>query len=197
MNYRLLFLLMAVCFFSPGCKEKRTAYYPDDEWRTATPEEVGIRPENLEAALEYLTSKSFRDGISEVMLIKDGYLILQKGKWENKQLIPANWIAEATRNQVPVSIEIADTDRKRTDGRGNYGYNWWTKGIFADGNAVMPDTPDGTAYMSGLNNNLCFIIPGWNMVFVRMGVDGNLPEGKPYVYNEFFRILMENYEEYL
>ena len=26
----------------------------------------------------------------------------------------------------------------------------------------------------------------WNMVFVKMGLDGNPPEGKRMVYNEFF-----------
>ncbi|MBX3744734.1 MAG: hypothetical protein KF833_05445 [Verrucomicrobiae bacterium] len=37
--------------------------------------------------------------------------------------------------------------------------------------------PPGTDYASGLNHNLCIIIPEWEMVIVRMGVDGNAPPG--------------------
>jgi hypothetical protein len=40
-----------------------------------------------------------------------------------------------------------------------------------------------------LNNNVCFIISEWNMVFVRVGDYYNHPEGKRYVYNLLFREL--------
>lgn len=128
--------------------------------------------------------------INAMQLARIGYLILNKGNWNGTQLIDSNWITESTRNQVPVDIEIAETDRKNIDGRGNYGYNWWTNGIGADGNLVLPDMPIGTHYMSGHNNNVCFVVPEWNLVFVRMGTDGNPHEGKPNVYNNFFKILM-------
>ena len=59
----------------------------------------------------------------------------------------------------------------------------------------MPDTPAGTYYMSGLHNNMCFVIPEWEMVIVRRGEDGNPPEGKRSVYNAFFKDLSKALED--
>ena len=53
----------------------------------------------------------------------------------------------------------------------------------------MPDAPPKTYYASGLNHNLLLVIPEWNKVVVRMGVDGNPPMGKPQAWNGFFRLL--------
>jgi CubicO group peptidase (beta-lactamase class C family) len=129
--------------------------------------------------------------ITAMQLARIGYLILNKGKWNGTQLINSQWVTESTQNQVPVDIVVADTDRKSIDGRGNYGYNWWTNGADTEGNTVLPDMPEGTHYMSGLNNNVCFVVPEWNLVFVRMGTDGNPLVGKSYVYNNFFKLLMK------
>lgn len=114
-----------------------------------------------------------------------GHLFLNRGNWNGQQLVPASWVAEATRNQVDVAIPVAETDRSNVRGPGAYGYNWWTNG----GENRMPDAPPKTYYASGLNHNLLFVIPEWNMVVVRMGVDGNPPMGKPQAWNGFFRKL--------
>ena len=53
----------------------------------------------------------------------------------------------------------------------------------------MPDTPPRTYYASGLNHNVCFVIPEWSMVIVRMGTDGNPPEDKHVIWNEFLKRL--------
>ena len=45
--------------------------------------------------------------------------------------------------------------------------------------------------MSGLNHNVCAIIPEWNMVIVRTGNDKNPPEGKHVVWNEFLKKIGE------
>lgn len=51
--------------------------------------------------------------------------------------------------------------------------------------SVMLGALPRTYYACGLNHNVCFVIPEWNMVIVRMGVDGNPPEGKHVIWNEF------------
>lgn len=120
--------------------------------------------------------------MNATQLARIGLLFLNKGRWNGKQLISQSWVVQSTRNQVSTDIQVADTDRKSIDGVGRYGFNWWVRGNMGD----MPDTPPETYYMSGFNNNMCFVIPEWDMVFVRMGMDGNPPEGKRVVYNEFF-----------
>jgi CubicO group peptidase (beta-lactamase class C family) len=46
-------------------------------------------------------------------MAKLGYLYLRGGQWENRQIIPASWIAESTRKQVEAGAH------------GSYGYQWW------------------------------------------------------------------------
>lgn len=129
--------------------------------------------------------------LNSLQLAKVGYLFLNNGKWKDEQLVPESWIKQATQNQVPGDTPVAETDRKATQGNGSYGYNWWICSSAPEIPSAMPNTPEGSYYMSGFNNNVCFVIPKCNMVFVRMGVDGNPPEGKHVVYNEFFKKLAE------
>ena len=110
-----------------------------------------------------------------------GLLYLNDGRWNGEQLVPAEWVRASTNNQVPESLALGDTDRKSTDGRGTYGYNWW----------VIPEGEGhpAAAYTSGLNHNVCLIVPEWDLVIVRMGVDGNPEAGKQVVYTELLRRL--------
>jgi hypothetical protein len=55
--------------------------------------------------------------------------------------------------------------------------NWWVNGKGPDGKRRWPSAPEGTFAASGFNNNKCIIVPEWGMVIVRMGLDGNVPEG--------------------
>ena len=114
-----------------------------------------------------------------------GHLYLNRGNWNRRQLIPAAWVDAATSVQVPSTTPVGDTDRKNVLGSGSYGYNWWVNG----GLTALPDAPPKTYYASGLNHNVCVVIPEWNMVIVRMGVDGNPEFGKHNVYNGFIKRL--------
>lgn len=116
-----------------------------------------------------------------------GYLFLNKGKWNGNQVISKEWCSNALSNQVPISVPVHDGDRSHVGGSGSYGYNWWVNS--KDGLSRMPDAPLGVAYMSGLNHNVCAVIPEWNMVVIRMGTDKNPPEGKHVVWNEFLKRL--------
>lgn len=53
-------------------------------------------------------------------LAKIGQMMMQKGKWEGKQIIPAHWVEEATKKQVE-----ATNFSYTTDGNTGYGYQWW------------------------------------------------------------------------
>ena len=49
--------------------------------------------------------------------------------------------------------------------------NWWTNGVRADGQPLLPGVPSSTFAASGWNNNRLFVIPDWDMVVVRLGQD--------------------------
>ncbi|PHI19276.1 hypothetical protein CEQ90_13770 [Lewinellaceae bacterium SD302] len=116
-----------------------------------------------------------------------GLLMLNQGNWEGQQLLDATFVAAAISNQVPGSMVIGDTDRKSTGGRGIYGYNWW---VINEGT----DAPVAAAFTSGLNHNVCLVVPAWKMVIVRMGMDGNPEAGKHFVYSELLKRLEQGIE---
>jgi CubicO group peptidase (beta-lactamase class C family) len=107
--------------------------------------------------------------ISARELARFGHLFLNRGKWKDKQLISASWVDTATKVHVPVSISVQELSG--ADGRGTYGFNWWVNGIRPTGTRNWPGAPPDTYSASGYNNNDMFVIPSWNMVIVRLGLD--------------------------
>ena len=108
--------------------------------------------------------------ISAADLARFGHLFLNHGNWAGRQLINAPWVREATGVQVPPSIPnaLASSTRK---GSGCYGYHWWPNGVTPSGQRRWPDAPASTYARSGYNNNDLFVLPAWNMVIVRLGLD--------------------------
>jgi len=108
--------------------------------------------------------------ISARELARLGHLFLNRGKWNKKQLISASWVDAATKVQVQASVPLGHAE-SGIDGRGVYGYNWWVNGIKPNGKRKWPGATTGTYSASGYNNNDMFVIPEWNMVIVRLGLD--------------------------
>lgn len=109
--------------------------------------------------------------ISARELARFGHLFLNRGRWNGRQLIKAEWVNEATSTQVSASIPTGHSSSAKS--AGFYGYNWWTNGINADNEHKWSDAPVSTYSASGFNNNDMFVIPEWDMVIVRLGLDQN------------------------
>lgn len=77
-------------------------------------------------------------------LAKLGLLYLQKGCWEGKQLIPASWVAEASRSAI---VSNEGDEEIGTD----YGYLFWMM-------------PDGMFRADGKYGQYCIVIPKKNAV---------------------------------
>jgi CubicO group peptidase (beta-lactamase class C family) len=125
--------------------------------------------------------------LNALQLAQLGQLYLQKGKWANKQLLPAYWVEQSTSVQVSPNIPITKTDRANVKGAGSYGFNFWLTD--KNGLSPMPNSPQRAYYMSGFNHNVCFVIPEWNMVIVRMGTDGNPSPSKHEVWDQFLKLM--------
>ena len=123
-------------------------------------------------------------------LARFGHLFLNRGRWNGRQLISADWVDAATSVQVPSSIPDALPTSSRK-GSGVYGYHWWPNGTRPDGTRLWPDAPHGTYARSGHNNNHVFVLPTWSMVIARLGLDGRKNSGgfpiPGATYNEFFK----------
>jgi CubicO group peptidase (beta-lactamase class C family) len=129
--------------------------------------------------------------LSTLDFARFGHLFLNRGRWQEQQVVPADWVEAATAVQVPAWLPVAPTDRAATDGRGVYGYNWWVNGVGANGRRLLPDAPAGAYYAAGRNHNVCVVVPEWEMVIVRVGSndDGNPVGGHAATLNAFLRRL--------
>jgi hypothetical protein len=83
--------------------------------------------------------------------------------------------------QVPADLPWAQPASK-IDGRGRYGFNWWVNGVGAGGQRKWPAAPPDTFAAIGFNNNVCLVLPAWQMVVARTGLDGSVDDA---VWNRF------------
>lgn len=69
-------------------------------------------------------------------MAKFGQLLLQKGKWNGRQLVPASWVEEATAFQIASNAPENKTPKELNDWEQGYGYQFWrcrTHSYRADG----------------------------------------------------------------
>jgi len=97
--------------------------------------------------LDYSIHPAYPFQMSARDMARFGYMFLCNGKWEDKQVIPRDWIAESTH---PYSI---------VNSTYGYGYMWWTliHDYFQDLNIYMA---------SGYRGHRIIVIPEANLVFV-------------------------------
>jgi hypothetical protein len=98
-----------------------------------------------------------------------GLLVLQKGQWEGRQLVPAEWIAAATARQTSTgSAPTSDWDQ-------GYGYQFWRSrhGFRADGAFgqfcfVLPELDTIIAITSGSGDMQVVMNLVWNHLLTAM-----------------------------
>jgi len=83
-------------------------------------------------------------------MAKFGYLYLNNGTWDGKQIVSAAWVANSTEIHFRGPGYIAGNDAY-IDG---YGYQWW----------LMPQT--GVYYAAGLYEQRIYVVPEKNLVMV-------------------------------
>jgi len=89
-------------------------------------------------------------------MAKFGQLVLQRGLWNGRQIIPATWVEDATAS----FISVAHTGYKGYQG---YGYHWWLKTFSVDGQSIEGIVADGLA------GQAIMIFPSLDLVVVVTG----------------------------
>lgn len=102
-----------------------------------------------------------------------GQLVLNGGKWNGEQIVPANYLNEAL---APATYLFDPETKKNVD---FYGYQWWIINI--DGKKVW--------YARGLLGQYIFVIPDLNAVVVRLGHvrNNNRIDGTPEDVHKYIR----------
>jgi CubicO group peptidase (beta-lactamase class C family) len=105
-----------------------------------------------------------------------GQLLLQKGVWNNRQLIPAAWVAEAT------ALETSNGSSPNSDWDQGYGYQFWRSrhgyrgdGAFGQYMLVLPEYDAVVAITSGVRDMQSVMNIVWDKLLPAMS-SGTLPE---------------------
>lgn len=93
-----------------------------------------------------------------------GLLMLNKGKWQNSQILNEIYFTEATNTSQSINQ--------------SYGYLWWLNGKssyhlpqsqFQFNGSIIPSGPNDMFMALGKNDQKIYVIPGKKMVVIRMG----------------------------
>ena len=103
-----------------------------------------------------------------------GQMYLQKGEWQGHQILPAEWVAQASARQVPNGDQEADSDWSQ-----GYGYQFWRcrhnvyrgDGAFGQYCIVMPDQDAVLAITSGVGDMQAVLDLVWDELLPAMGTE--------------------------
>jgi CubicO group peptidase (beta-lactamase class C family) len=117
-------------------------------------EPLGIEEPTWETSPQGITAGGFGLSIRTEDIAKFGQLYLRKGKWQGKQLVPAEWIEAAT------AAQTSNGSNPKSDWEQGYGYQFWRcrNGIYRGDGAfgqyciVMPKQDAVVAITSGVKD---------------------------------------------
>jgi CubicO group peptidase (beta-lactamase class C family) len=123
---------------------------------------LGISGYDWEKSPEGLSTAGYGLRLAIEDIAKFGQLYLQKGLWKGKQLLSANWVAEATKRQGPSQNNDSDW------GQG-YGYQFWR---------CKPGFYRG----DGAFGQFCMVMPEYDMVLAITEESFNMQKSMDLVY---------------
>jgi CubicO group peptidase (beta-lactamase class C family) len=126
--------------------------------------------------------------ITARQMARVGWLLVNRGQWNGRTIVSREYIEDMTTVQAPPTTPPFEKDGWYVRLPGSYGLNIWLNGVTPDGKRMWPAAPAGVAAIQGNMNNICFAIPEWDMVVVRMGTDGRINNNR---YTEVFAALRE------
>jgi CubicO group peptidase (beta-lactamase class C family) len=108
---------------------------------------LGIEGEDWETDPQGINTGGYGLRIKTEDIAKFGQLYLQKGKWNNQQLLSPSWIEEATRVQIESNSSKPTRPKGEDDWAQGYGYKFWrcrpggyrADGAFGQFCMVMPE----------------------------------------------------------
>ncbi len=93
---------------------------------------------------------------------KFGYLYLNKGKWQDQQIVSEAWIQEST--------------QAISDSLNHYGYQWWLPAAYKD--YEVWNILEGTFLAMGIYIQRLYVVPEKDLVVVRVGNDAGSTDGE-------------------
>jgi len=113
-------------------------------------------------------------------MAKFGYLFLNKGVWNGKQILSEYWINESLKEQIKIYHVFTDTlgvEQHKTQG---YSYMWWH-----DDHKIKNDTVVHSVSAKGNGGQFIYLFPSLEMVVVFTGANYNTPDPTMEMLNEY------------
>jgi len=122
----------------------------------------GYRPDVLEG----IKRREFGSGVSASVdaLARIGYLMLHHGRWQDAQLLPADFVAQVSRPPSCLEGLSVENPGRYGNASDHYGLLWWNN---ADG--ALEGVPVDAFWGWGLYDSLLAVVPSLDMVVVRAG----------------------------
>lgn len=120
-----------------------------------------FEPLGIHDVIWYTDPQGYNVGSADLYLhphdmAKIGYLWLNKGQWEDKQVVSREWVEDSVKVQMV------------TGGNDDYGYGWW----------VAKDEP--AAYSAiGRGGQRILVVPDWDLIVVTTGGGSDFDEIEP------------------
>jgi CubicO group peptidase (beta-lactamase class C family) len=96
-------------------------------------------------------------------MVKIGVMVMNKGQWENRQVVPENWITKATQSYFTTSFDS-----------GRYGYFWWVREMTTNsGKTTKVVTAEGAG------GQKLYIFPEYKLVIAFTERNYNTPQVSP------------------
>ena len=114
--------------------------------------------------------------MNAVTMARFGWLLANKGNWNGKQLLSEEYIDWMSKQHwILPDIKCYDAEKGWYRGiQGAYGFLCWTNGVGPDGLRYWPHATPNTFAIQGNRNNICIIVPEWDLILVRLGTDKNI-----------------------
>jgi CubicO group peptidase (beta-lactamase class C family) len=133
-------------------------------------EPLGIDSPTWVASPQGISAGAYGLSLRTEDIARFGQLYLQKGKWKGKQLVPAQWIEEATARQT------ANGSAPTSDWDQGYGYQFWRSrhntyrgdGAFGQYCMIMPEYDAVVAITSGVSDMQAVMNLVWNKLLPAM-----------------------------
>jgi CubicO group peptidase (beta-lactamase class C family) len=156
-------------------------------------EPLGIHGATWEQSAQGIDAGGWGLSLKTEDIARFGQLYLQRGKWGGSQVVPASWVNDATRFQVP-SGKVWDSE----DSQQGYGYQFWRSqhgayrgdGAFGQFCIVMPDQDATLVFTAGVSDMQQVLTEVWSVLLPALEFDGPLPEN-PAAANELSRALSD------
>jgi CubicO group peptidase (beta-lactamase class C family) len=144
--------------------------------------------------IDGIARREFGSGISANVdaMARIGYLYLRQGRWRDKEIIPGDFVKEAT----TAKRELAGLEELDREHHGNasehYGLLWWN-----NNDGTLAGVPRDAYWSWGLYDSLIFVVPSLDLVVARAGNSWKRAQGSSHydVLRPFFEPIVQSVEK--